>query len=305
MDRGAKKVFLFVIIGIIFFPRDVFAWGPVVHLDCAMQVVTGAIAVAPTVYQLISRHSYDFIYGALLADFIVGKKHAAERDHCHNWSVARDLLRDARREGAHREAFMLGYINHLGADVVAHNHVVPEMLITHFNAKGVGHLYWEARADQRTLSVKESLADVWNTLSKLRFPGHNRFLQIQVRPTIFPNRMSGGLYRTNLDLQRKGVWRRAFQRIDEKSKLYYSSSDLLLWRRLASQSGARAMDNPWSRRLDHLDPIGRKALATAEAARKSLRRELRRHGETHRLAAMLRRARIEAKTIDIHHFEED
>ncbi len=305
MDRGAKKVFASIIIGILFFPTDVYAWGPVVHLDCAMQVITGAIAVAPAVYRLISRHSYDFLYGALLADFIVGKKHAAERDHCHNWSVARELLRDARREGAHREAFMLGYINHLGADVVAHNHVVPEMLVSHFNAKGVGHLYWEARADQRTLSADETLIDVWNTLSKLRFPGHNRFLQTQVRPTIFPNKMSNGLYRTNLDLQRKGVWRRAFKRIDETSKLLYSSRQLLLWRRLASQSGARAIDNPWSRRLDHLDPIGREALAKAEAARKSLRRELRRHGQGPKLTSMLNKAGAAANTIDIHHFEED
>ena len=96
MSIGVPIRSLCVLLGVLLFPLDAFAWGPVVHLDLAMQVVTGGIAVAPTIYQLIKRHAYDFLYGALLADFIVGKKHAEKRNHCHNWDVARDLLKEAR-----------------------------------------------------------------------------------------------------------------------------------------------------------------------------------------------------------------
>lgn len=287
------------------FPRDLLAWGPVVHLDLSMQIISGAIAVAPVVYKLIKNHAYDFLYGSLAADFIVGKKHATERTHCHNWDVARELLKRAREQGSHREAFMLGYINHLGADVVAHNHIVPQMLVVHYSAKGVGHLYWEARADQRALSLDADLLDTWNALSKLKFPGHDRFIETHLVPTIFSNRLSNGLYHRNLDFQRKSMWRMAFRKIDVTSKLAFSSEELILWRRLAAQSAARAVDNPWSKRLDHLDPTGREALSHAIADRRSLRQELRRHGQTPRLYAMYRKALTAAKTIDINHFESD
>ena len=286
-------------------PDQALAWGPVVHLEAAEAVLSGAVAVAPALFGLLSRHAKDFMYGTLAADFVIGKKHARHHDHCHNWDVARGLMKDARLHGAHREAFMYGYLHHLGADVVAHNHIVPEMVVFHFAAKGVGHIYWEARSDQRILSVKPHLKTVWEDLSTCRFPGHDRFLESRVVPTLFSNKISSGIYRGNLFLQQQGMWRQMFKRIDERSKLAFGIETLLRWTALAAQSGARAIDNPWSKRLDHLDPIGREALSWAERARKRLRTELREKGETDVLDKMFAKAMSKSKTIDINHFEED
>lgn len=286
-------------------PSWAFAWGPVIHLEAAEAVLSGAVAIAPALLHLLSKHAMDFMYGALAADFVIGKKHAAHHDHCHNWDVARELMKDARLHGAHREAFMYGYIHHLGADVVAHNHIVPEMIIFHFAAKGVGHIYWEARSDQRILSVKPHLKAIWEDLSICRFPGHDRFLESRVVPTLFSNKISSGIYRGNLSLQQQGMWRQMFQRINERSRLAFGIETLLRWTTLATQSGARAIDNPWSKRLDSLDPIGRDALSWAERTRKKLRAELRKGGEPEALDRMFARAMAKSKTIDINHFEED
>ncbi len=286
-------------------PDDALAWGPAVHLHSAMQLLSGAAAVAPALLDLLRRHSRDFLYGTLAADFIIGKKHAKYIDHCHNWDVARNLMREARLQGSHREAFMYGYFNHLGADVVAHTHVVPEMLVVHFTAKGVGHMYWESRADYRILSLFPEIEEVWNSLSNMNFPGHDRFLWDNLAPTLFSNKVSAGIYRGNLVLQRNRLWRKLLLRIDTSSKLKFNQEQLLLWIGLAAQCGARAVDNPWSRRLDHLDPIGFEALEWAEESRKKLRFELRRHGHSAPLAEALQAALTKSKTVDIHHFEED
>jgi hypothetical protein len=308
MKKNERRMGLYisVIAACIFLlPRDAFAWGPVVHLHSAMQLLSGAAAVAPALLDLLKNHSHDFLYGTLAADFIIGKKHAKYIDHCHNWDVARSLLREARAEGSHREAFMYGYLNHLGADVVAHNHTVPQMMVIHFEAKGLGHIYWEARADWRMLTYHPELEDTWASLAGHNFSGHDRFLWNHLSPTLFSNKVSAGIYRGNLVVQRNRVWRNLLRRIDRTSKLRFDQDQLLLWIDLAAQSGARAADNPWSKRLDHLDPIGIEALSWAFDSRRKLRFELRRHGRTGHLDDALKSALAKPKTVDIHHFEED
>ena len=49
------------------------------------------------------------------------------RRHSHNWSTGFGLLSAAR--GSEEQAFALGYLAHLGADVVAHNFFLPARLI--------------------------------------------------------------------------------------------------------------------------------------------------------------------------------
>ena len=276
------------------------------HLHCATQLLAGAAAaLSPALLEMLRRHARDFLYGTLAADFVVGKKHAKQKDHCHSWDVARALLKAAKKEGPAREAFVSGYINHLGADVVAHNHTVPLMLVMHYGAVRAGHIYWEARADRRILSLNPELAAVWSGLAKESFAEHDRFLWAHVVPTLFSHPVSTGIYKGNLGLQRNGIWKNLLRRIDEKSKLHFDQKQLMLWIHLASQCGARAVDTPWSKRLVHLDPVGAQSLRWAGEQRKRLRTELRRSGDSPALAEMAADALAHAKTIDIHHFEED
>jgi hypothetical protein len=205
-------------------------------------------------------------------------------------------------DGRPRQALMLGYLCHLGADVVAHNHMVPTMIIKHFRARRVGHLYWEARADERLLGANRDLSDQWRRLSQRKFPDHDRFLTKHLVPTILSNRLSAGIYKQSLRLQRRGPWRMAMELVDGRSALEFDQEDLLRWRKLAVRCGALAMENPMGRRLNALDPVGASALKSATTSRKNLRRYLQKRGDGEALDALLARALRRARTVDINVF---
>jgi len=227
-------------------------------------------------------------------------------EHCHDWNVARSLLRVAKERGESAEAFMLGYLGHLGADVVAHNHIVPQMMITHYRAKGVGHLYWEARADGKLLDEFAELRGIWRDFGRIRLPHHDRLLAENLVPTLFTNRISAGVFHQSLALQRYGPWLTAIERIERRSRLVFTREQLVRWRTLALEGARRAVNQPESLRLDRLDPTGREALERARARRKLLRRLLR---SDRLLPSALDAARSEALgevcTVDIGHFEDD
>jgi len=293
---------------ILLLPDPALAWGPVAHIDFASQLLGGASALSPAVLALIRARRLDFLYGALAADGIVGKNRARERDHCHGWDVAGRLLVLAREAGDARHAMMLGYLSHLGADVVAHNHIVPQMLVTHYRSKGVGHLYWEARADHRLLALSPGLVGVWKELAAGDFREHDLFLARQLVPTLFSNAVSARIWKEAMRIQRHGSWRGVVGRIDHRSRLLFEQGDLVRWRALSVEAGRKAIERPDGARLRELDPVGREALALAAAKRKLLRslaRLSRKNGDslTHRLEH--EKALRHTLEVDIAMFEED
>ncbi|MCP4606964.1 MAG: zinc dependent phospholipase C family protein [Proteobacteria bacterium] len=276
---GRLQTLFLVIIGFVFFPRDAFAWGPVAHIDFSLQLLAGTAALAPMVGRLLNRHSTGFLYGSLAADSVVGKNFASELSHCHSWTVARKLLSDARQHGERYEVFILGYLSHLAADVVAHNHFIPARLVAHYQSKGVGHLYWEARFDQRLLDGTPEVRDTWQELSRLNHPEYDRFLAERLEPTLFSHRLSTCIYRGSLGIQRRYPWQGTMTRIDAKSKLPLFGKEISRWRRVSVAMAALTLNDPLSEELRLLDPAGRLALDTAMDHRRILRLRHRRRGK--------------------------
>lgn len=294
MRRSAIADCCLVVLGLLLFPVDALAWGPVAHLDFALQILAGAAVVAPLARRLIETWTADFLYGSLAADSIVGKNLARHHDHCHNWDVARSLFRSAQRQGKPREAFALGYVGHLGADVVAHNHIVPRMLVQHFRAKGVGHIYWEMRSDEKLFAANPELAPALKNLTaRKRFREHDRFLAQHLRAPLRSHALSKEIFRRSANLQGRSPWRRAFGRIDRRSKLLFTGEELEHWRDLAVHAACLAINDPMGQVLDGLDPRGRELLALARGRRKALRKELRRNGRGGKLDEMLASALAE------------
>jgi len=290
MRRFKLIDFCLVTLGIALFPTDALAWGPVAHLDFALQILAGAAVVTPVVKRLIETRSADFLYGSLAADAIVGKNLAKHRDHCHNWDVARGLYGSAARLGKPAEAFALGYIGHLGADVVAHNHIVPRMLITHFRAKGVGHIYWEMRSDEKLFKANPNLAPALKQLTtRKRFREHDKFLAKHLKAPLRWHTLSKEIFRRTANLQGRSPWRRAFGRIERRSKLAFTDAEMQLWRDLAVRGACLAINDPMGTVLDGLDPRGEVLLAKALRRRKALRKELRKNGRGKRLNELLGR----------------
>lgn len=267
-------------LGIILFPSDALAWGPVAHIDFSLQILAGSAIVAPAVLEFIRCFSHDFIYGCLAADSIVGKNLASDKDHCHSWTVARDLLAQAEKEGQQRHAFMLGYLSHLAEDVIAHNHFVPHRVVTYYQAKGLGHLYWEARFDKRLLRENPALQDTWNDISERRFPEHDSFLAKRIKPTVFSNFMSTKIYRGSLKVQRHKPWQETLEHIDTQSKIPLGGREISRWRAVSTSLAAQVLNDSSCASLEHLDPTGRLSLKSALAHRRLLRRRYRRrHSE--------------------------
>ena len=171
---------------------------------------------------------------------------------------------------------MLGYLAHLAADIIAHNHFIPSQLVKWHRARGVGHLYWEARYDQKILKENPRIQIIWRELAQQKFPGHSRFLNRKLSPTLLPNRLSSQIYKQVLAIQRRRPWERAFSRIDATSKLGFSFTDALNWRKIALAFVCHVLMNPENNRLQDSDPTGRPNLARAAAHRRLLRRCTRR-----------------------------
>jgi hypothetical protein len=257
---------------VFLFPFDALAWGPVTHIDQSWALVAWLAALAPAIHRRIARNIYDFLHGSLAPDMILAKNMAAYSAHSHSWPVAQKLYLEAKALGEPMEIFMLGYLTHLAADVVAHNHFVPGQLIKWHGAKGAGHLYWEARYDQKIKKENPRISGIWRDLSKRSFPDHNRFLTKRLSPTLFPNRVSSQIYRQILSIQRRRPWNKAVDRIDATSKLGFSHNDALKWRKAAMMLVLQVAVDPSNHSLIDMDPTGRSALASAMAHRRMLRR---------------------------------
>ncbi len=215
-----------VVLGILVFPVDAFAWGPAAHIDFSMQILAGAVSILPSISGMLLRRRVDFLYGSLAADSVMGKNMACDLTHCHSWSVARELLDQARQKGERYEAFMLGYIGHLAADVVAHNRFVPDRLVACYRIRGTGHLYWEARFDQKIVGEQPEIRAIWQDLVVTKFPEYDRFLAKRIKPTLFSHRLSVYLYRRSLAVQHRKPWQSMVGRLDSHSRASLSVREM-------------------------------------------------------------------------------
>lgn len=137
------------------------AWGPGHHLEFSERVWRRRNELLPRDMALLideERAAYD--YGNIAADIINFKTYGGAYSHCHRWEIVDEMR--ALSTSKRQEAFCAGYLSHLAADTIAHNHFVPYHLARYARTKGLGHLYWEMNADR---FVPESR---WERVSKLK-----------------------------------------------------------------------------------------------------------------------------------------
>ncbi|MHC4936432.1 MAG: zinc dependent phospholipase C family protein [Planctomycetota bacterium] len=121
-------------------------WGPGTHITFARGLLTEDLDRIPRdVARLITAHEDHFLYGNIAADIISYKNYGGMKNHCHNWNIRERLMEHTDTDT--EMAFVYGYLCHLAADVVAHQHFVPFHIVHGLPPRLMGHLYWEARAD--------------------------------------------------------------------------------------------------------------------------------------------------------------
>jgi hypothetical protein len=226
-----------------------------------------------------------FLYGSLAPDIVQGRRFQSRlRRHSHNWSTGFGLLSAAR--GSEEQAFALGYLAHLGADVLAHNFYLPTRWIGRFNSAIASHILSEARFD----SMQDgSHRDTLVKLMATDFSALDSTLSRQIDSPLLPFRAQKRIFEGGL--RRIRQWNRVIHAIGrvqaadrEDLEVFCSASCSAIDGLLHDGDEAPAC---------RFDPMGQRAIRNAQRARRTLRRLEKMGPETRRAARQLANSTVE------------
>lgn len=196
-------------------PSDALAWTPGTHILLGDAVLKAAATLLPAaIARVITAFPYDFLYGSIAADTSFAKRYAKVGQHCHNWNVGDDIL-DKARDDALR-AFGYGYLAHLAADVVAHNHFVPHQLAITSGTSGAGHTYWESRFESEMGEQWPRRARELILLDHARADEH---LDRILSPTIFSTPTNRRIFRGMVQVSDMATWQRIMSLMAANSRV--------------------------------------------------------------------------------------
>lgn len=257
-------IFSFIIVFAL--PDTVWAWGPATHLELGYAVLSNANLLASPVRLLLETFPYDFLYGNVSADIVVGKNLVEELKHCHNWKVGFKLLKKAN--GNSQRAFALGYLSHLAADTVAHNHFIPEMMIRSFSTRTLRHIYWEMRFD--ALSDKR----VWQLPQKMIKEIHednDRLLDSIIEDTPLSFRTNKTIFSSMMSLQRFQQWHRMLNLLSNRSRWTLRKEDKEKYFIASFEAVMGLLNHEHKAPCIKKDPTGKHNLNAAKYMRKKLK----------------------------------
>ena len=246
-------------------PTEAWAWSPGTHILLGEALLKSAPLLLPAALgSLLRAFPYDFLYGSIAADTSFAKRYARVGRHCHDWNVAHDILDRARDDSL--RAFGYGYLAHLAADVVAHNHFVPHQLAITSSTSGAGHAYWESRFETH---MGEGWARRAREMILLDHARSDEHLDRILSPTIFSTPTNRRIFRGIVNVSDSGSWQRIMALMAAKSR----------WE-LRDASVRAHLDRSFDYVVDFLvrrdlsaprafDPSGEEALREAKSLRKS------------------------------------
>jgi len=258
---------LIALFWVLALPSDALAWGPATHIYLSGSLLAGAAGLGPALLAFLRRHRRDFYEGSVWADVLLAKKYADRGLHSHSWSMGHALL---DRAGTDRQwAFALGYLGHLAADTVAHEHFVPRKLLLSRMPESIGHFYWELRAD--------GLLDrQWWDQVELRVAGvssENGYLLREVlEPTVFSFETNRFLFEGQLASYRLGRWYRLMALAERRARIPIKGIRMDAYHAESLARMNRIMKDPWDAMLLGLDPTGGARLRWSVETRRELRR---------------------------------
>ena len=177
-------------------PAPAHAWTPGTHIYLGGSVLANLQLLPAAVADLLRVFPFDFLYGNIAADSSIAKHYAPLGRHCHYWHVGDEILDRAREDQL--RAFGLGYLAHLAADVVAHNHFVPHQLAISTGSTALGHGYWESRFENHTGERWAGRARALIQMDHNRADAHlDRILSPTLFSTTTNRRIFRGMVRVN------------------------------------------------------------------------------------------------------------
>jgi hypothetical protein len=261
------------------------SWGPGNHLEFALRVLRARRKLPAGLAQLLRDERAAFLYGNIAADIINFKGYGGHYNHCHRWTIVGEMHQRATSRA--EEAFAYGYLAHLAADTIAHNHYVPYHLARYAHSKGLGHLHWEMRADG---FVSER---VWSLVTQLKqdrsLDALDQLVNRAVPRKALSLRANKLLFNHVLLISERDQWRRGVARLHAASAAPLEEDFLERFRRAAVGRIRLALTPNRLDELMHLDTNGKDAQRTAWKARKRMMRRFasstKRRAESEKYAA--------------------
>ena len=240
-------------------------WGPGNHLEFASRVLRARRKLASEPARLLRDERAAYLYGNIAADIINFKGYGGHYNHCHRWTIVAEMR--ARAASPAEQAFALGYLSHLAADTIAHNHFVPYHLARYARSKGLGHLYWEMRADG---FVGEG---VWRLITELKadraLDPLDELVNRAVPKKAFSLRTNKLLFNHVLLISERDQWRRNVARLHGMSSAPLEPEFLERFRHAAVARIRLALSPEGLATLAHIDTNGKDAQQRAWSGRKS------------------------------------
>jgi hypothetical protein len=242
-------------------------WGPGHHLEFSERVFRRRRELLPgPVARLLGEERAAYCYGSIAADIINFKAYGGAYNHCHRWGIVEEMreLSSSPRQ----EAFVLGYLSHLAADTIAHNHFVPYHLARFARTKGLGHLYWEMMADRLVADSR------WELVGELKGQDGLEELDELVNRTVprkaLPMTANKLIFNHVLLVSERDAWRRGLERLRPIEKVRLKKGFLAMFQRAAVDRVRLALRPRGLAALDAVDPNGKAAQQQALSLRRSI-----------------------------------
>jgi hypothetical protein len=247
------------------------AWGPGSHLEFAHRVYRSRRkTLAKARAELLRKERAAFLYGNIAADIINFKGWGGHYNHCHRWTIVDEMKKHTSTPA--EEAFVLGYLSHLAADTIAHNHFVPYHLARYARTKGLGHLYWEMRADRFVPEER------WKVVTALKSDSQLDRLDDLVNHAVprkaLSMRTNKLLFNHVLLISERDRWRRGVERLHGMASAPLEKPFLETFRRAAVGRIRLALGRDGIERIHHIDTNGKGAQTAAWNARKRVLRRI-------------------------------
>jgi hypothetical protein len=205
--------FALVAIAALVLPDSLHAWTPGTHVVLGERILSSLSLLPAAVADLLRAFPYDFLYGNIAADTTMAKKFAPSDRHCHAWHVGQEVRDLADSDALH--AFGLGYLSHLAADVVAHNHYVPRQLVVTSSTRSMGHTYWESRAES---VLGDAVPRAARELIRLDHRAADQHLERILSPTIFSVATNRRFFRGMVRVADSRPWQLGMQVATDQSR---------------------------------------------------------------------------------------
>lgn len=277
----------FVVAFIILSAQPAFAWGPVTHVALGMQVLASVITPEHPLQAVLASMPETFLYGSLAPDIVQGRRLQSRlRRHSHNWATGFRLLAESHNDEEH--AFALGYLAHLGADVVAHNFFLPARFIGRFDSGIASHILTEARFDAL---LDPAYREILVKLMRTDFRALDTALSLHIDSPLLPFRAQKRIFEGGM--RRIREWHRLINAFGIGRPHASERHDTEIFTAASCSAISGLIDHGAAAPVCNYDPMGERAVRNAMRARRSLIRLLRMGDEAERSARRLAEAAVD------------